>query len=70
MRICNCCIFQQSAHIAYFSAQIGIFGGNFNITRVSITYFYYISLPDHLVANRMAPSMCPDPCGTRWGSWF
>ena len=21
---------------------------------------------DHLVANRMAPSMCPDPCGTRW----
>ena len=18
----------------------------------------------------MAPSMCPDPCGTRWGSWF
>ena len=25
---------------------------------------------DHLVANRMALSMCPDPCGTGWGSWF
>ena len=24
---------------------------------------------DHLAANRMTPSMCPDPCGTRWGSW-
>ena len=29
--------------------------------------FHYI---DHLVANRMAPSMCPDPSGTRCGSWF
>ena len=29
--------------------------------------FHYLS---HLVANRMAPYMCPDPCGTRWGSWF
>ena len=25
---------------------------------------------DHLVANRMAPCMCLDPCGTRSGSWF
>jgi len=25
---------------------------------------------DNLVANRMAPSVCPDPCGTRRGSWF
>jgi len=25
---------------------------------------------DHLVANRMAPSMCLDPCGMRWSSWF
>ena len=24
----------------------------------------------HLIANRMAPSMCLGPCGTRWGSWF
>jgi len=29
--------------------------------------FWYL---DHLVANRMAPSMCLDPCGTRWCSWF
>ena len=28
--------------------------------------FRYIN---HLVANRMALSMCPYPCGTRWGSW-
>jgi len=38
-----CCffrIFQQSVHIAYFSAWIGIFDGNFNIVHVSITYFY------------------------------
>ena len=32
-------IFQQSAHIAYFSAQLGIFDGNFSILCVSITYF-------------------------------
>ena len=25
---------------------------------------------DHLVANNVKPSVCPDPCGTRWGSWF
>jgi len=59
-------IFQQSAHIAYFSASIGIFDGNFNIIWVSISYFYYVSLAlDHLVAN-----MCRDPCGTRCGSCF
>jgi len=33
---------------------------------ISIRFRYV----DHLVANRMAPSMCPDPCGTRWGSRF
>ena len=33
---------------------------------ISIRFRYL----DHLVANRMAPSMCLDPCGTRWGSWF
>ena len=33
---------------------------------ISIRFRYL----DHLVANRMAPSMCPDPCGMRWGSWF
>lgn len=25
---------------------------------------------EHLVANNVKPSICPDPCGTRWGSWF
>ena len=29
--------------------------------------FHYL---DHLVAIRMASSMCPDPCGTIWGCWF
>ena len=29
--------------------------------------FHYL---DHLVANRMAPSICLNSCGTRWGSWF
>ena len=36
------------------------------ILPISIRFRYR----DHLVANRMAPSMCPDPCGMRWGSWF
>jgi hypothetical protein len=25
---------------------------------------------DYLVSCNMKPLMCPDPCGTRWGSWF
>ena len=25
---------------------------------------------NHLIGNRMAHSMCLDPCGMRWGSWF
>ena len=33
---------------------------------ISIRFRYL----DHLIANRMAPSMCPNPCGTRWRSWF
>jgi len=44
----------------------------------AILIFYMSLLPissrfrylDHLVANRMAPSMCPDPCGTRRRSRF
>jgi len=31
--------------------------GLFTLTMVCI---------DHLIANRMAPCICPDPCGTRW----
>jgi len=30
----------SSVHVAYFSAKIGIFGGNFDTTCVFITYFY------------------------------
>jgi len=30
---------------------------------ISIKFRYL----DNLVANRMAPSTCPDTCGTRWG---
>jgi len=37
--------FQQSALIAYFSTQIGIFDSNFNIICVSVTSFYYVLLP-------------------------
>jgi len=33
---------------------------------ISIRFRYL----DHLIANRIAPSMCLDPCGTRWDSWF
>jgi len=33
---------------------------------ISIRFRYL----DHLVANRMAPSTCPDLWGTRRGSWF
>ena len=33
---------------------------------ISIRFCYL----NHLVSNRMAPSTCPDLCGTRWGSWF
>jgi len=50
---------------------LAFFNGNFNIISVfllpiSIRFRYL----DRLIANRMAPSMCPDPCGTRWGGWF
>jgi len=48
----------------------------FSAFSTAILIFFVFLLPisnrfrylDHLVANRMAPSMCPDPCGTRWGS--
>jgi len=46
------------------------------LTAVLISFVFLLPISirfrylDHLVVNRMAPSMCPDPCGTRWGSWF
>ena len=36
------------------------------LLHVSIRFHYL----DHLVANRMTPSISPDPRATRWGSWF
>jgi len=44
-----------------FSAQIGIFDGRFSINCVSFTYFIRFRYLDHLDANRMAPTVCPDP---------
>ena len=64
-------IFHQSAHIAYFpphklalSTAILIF--TMFLLPISITFHYL----DHLVANRMAPSMCPATYGRRPGSLF
>jgi len=73
MRICNCCIFrifQQGLHIACFSHKLAF------MTAILILFVFLLPISirfryrDHLVANRMAPSMCPDPSGTRRGSWF
>ena len=47
-----------------FSTDVSIF--SVFLLPISIRIRYR----DHLVANRMAPSMCPDTCETRWGSWF
>ena len=41
-----------------------------NIICVSMGISIRFRYLDHLVVNKMAPSMCPDPCGTRWSSWF
>jgi len=64
-------IFHQSAHIAYFpphklafSTAILIF--TMFLLPISITFHYL----NHLVANRMAPSMCPATYGRRPGSLF
>jgi len=61
MQTWDCCIFHHSVHITYFPTQIGISDGNF-ITICASVRFHYL---DHLVASRMAPSMCPEHCGTR-----
>jgi len=37
---------------------------------VSITYFYWVLLPQPSVWQQNGTIMCPDPCGTRWGGWF
>jgi len=77
MLICDCCIYPL--FLAYFSKVriFHIFPHKLALSTAILLLFVFL-LPisirfrylDHLVANRMAPSMCPDPCGTRWGSWF
>ena len=41
---------------------------------ISLVFLLLISIRfrylNHLVANRIAPYKCPDPCGIIWGSWF
>jgi len=76
MHICDChtdsliaaFFLHISANCAYriFFCINWHFRRHFNIICVSIRFRYL----DHLVANRMAPSMCPDSRGTRWSSWF
>jgi len=79
MRIYDCRIFRLLPHFLHISAKCAyrffphkqvFLTANFNIAvfllPISIRFRYL----DHLVASRMAPSVCPDPWGTRWGSWF
>ena len=70
-RIYNCRIFhifQQSALNGYFTHKLAF------STAILWLFLAPVSMRfrflDHLVANRMAPSVCPGPRGTRWGSWF
>jgi len=62
-------LFHQSAHIAYF------FPHKLAFSTVLLTLFVFL-LPIFLLGfvtsakYRMAPCTCPDPCGTKWGSWF
>ena len=53
-------IFQRNAHIAYFFLTAILILFVF-LLPPSIRFRYL----DHLVANRIAPSMCLDPCETR-----
>jgi len=73
-------------HIATFFAYFGAYFGKVHILRTfphklafstAFLILFVFLLPISirfryldLVANRLAPSMCPDPCGMRWGSWF
>ena len=71
MRICNCRILRLLPHFYIFFPHKLAFS-----TAILILFVFLLPISvrfrylDHLLANRMAPSMCPDRCGTRWGSWF
>jgi len=79
VQICDCRIFHLLPHFSHISAKCAyrIFPQKLALSMAVLILcvfllpisvrFHYL---DHLIANRMAPSMCPDPCGTRWGSWF
>ena len=80
MRICDCRIFRILPHFSHISTKhaYGILFPHKLAFSTAISVFFVLLLPisirfcypDHLVANRMAPSMCLDPCGKRWGSLF
>jgi len=76
-RLCDCRIFRLLPHILAKCAYRIFSRINWHFRRhvlilfvfllhISVTFRYL----DHLVANRMTPSISPDPRGTRWGSWF
>ena len=80
MQIRDCRIFRILTHFAHISAKYAyriFFPRELSFSMAILVLFGFL-LPisirfrylDDLVANRMAPSMCPDPSGTRWSSWF
>jgi len=80
MRTCDGRIFRLLSHFSLISAKCAyrmLFPHKLAFS-ISILILFVFLLPtsirfcylDHLVANRMVPSMCPDPCGTRSGSLF
>jgi len=80
MRICSCRIFCLLPYFfAYFSkvCRSHILPHKLAFSTAILILFVFlfpISIKfrhlDHLVANRMASSVCPDPSGMRWGSWL
>ena len=71
VRICDCCIFRLLPHFSHVSVKCAyrVFFAHKLAFSTAILMLYYFSISikcrylSHLVANRMAPSMCLDPCG-------
>jgi len=80
MRICDCCVFRILPYFSHISAKCAyrlFFPHELAFSTAVLIFLVFlltISIRfrhlDHLIANRMAPSMCLDPCGTRCGIWF
>ena len=80
MRICNCHIFRILPHFSHISGKCvhRIFFPHKLVFSMAILILIVFLLPisirfrylDHLVAHKMAPSRCLDPCGMSWGSCF